>query len=130
MDEADGKLQEPDWFSFRHQMESDEYIPISVDCETLVDRSSARIMMERYPNLFFCRIPGTKDESEKLLAVSKLHAFLIEDAAKPRFIVFVNRVTPPSVIGRSGSFQDKDLEFSTAEKLLERLVLRATPTFL
>lgn len=117
---ADGNMMVPDTFSFASHIKDPEYTAVSVDCATLVDDSSARIMMERYPNLFFCRIPGTKDESEKLLAVSKLHAFLIEDAAKPRFIVFVNRVTPPSVIGRAGSFQDKDLEFSTAEKLLER----------
>lgn len=119
LDAADGKLQEPDWFSFRHQMESGDFIPISVDCETLVDRSSARIMMERYPQMFLCRIPGTAGVGERLLAVSKPHVFLVRDAAKPRFIVFLRKDEQPRILGRDGAVRTDEL-FPDLKSVLAR----------
>lgn len=119
VDEADGELQEPDWFSFRHQMESGEYVPISVDCQTLVDKSSARIMMERYPQMFLCRIPGTSGTGERLLAVSKPHVFLVQDAAKPRFIVFLRKDEKPRILGSDGTARSDEL-FPDLKSVLTR----------
>ena len=116
--EADNRISAPDYFSFKKHLESPEYTSISIDCDTLVDKGSARDLMERYPQLFFCRIPGTYGEEEKLLAVARPHVFLIEDGAKPRFIAFVRRNDKPVVYSPKG--MDKAGEFTRMVDLLER----------
>ena len=119
LEAADAKIGTPDWFSFRHQMESGEFIPISVDCRTLVDHSSARVMMGRYPQMFCCRIPGTNGDKEKLLAVAKPHVFLIKDADKPRFIVFLRKDEMPRILGNDGTVKE-DGAFPDLKAVLSR----------
>ena len=118
LSEADNSISAPDYFSFKRQLESPEYTNISIDCDTLVDKGSARDLMERYPHLFFCRIPGTYGEDERLLAVTRPHVFLIEDGAKPRFIAFLRRDDQPVVFSPKG--RESGHEFSRMADLLAR----------
>ncbi|MBR2562866.1 MAG: hypothetical protein IKE31_12095 [Eubacterium sp.] len=106
LDAADSRVSAPDWFSFKCQMDSGEYVPIVIDKKTLVDDSAAEIMMERYPHLFMCRLPGTDGEEERLLCIPKPHVFFLEDAAGPQYIAFLRKGENPRVLGKSDKGED------------------------
>ena len=70
-----------------------------------------------------CRIPGTAGIEERLLAVSKPHVFLVQDAAKPRFIVFLRKNEKPCILGRDGAARTDDL-FPDLKSVLARFDMK------
>lgn len=66
---------------------------ISIDKETLVDRNNINAQLEqKFPNFFFCTIPGTR--GEQTLMLPKNQVFAVNDADKARYIAFVNNQKP------------------------------------
>ena len=66
---------------------------ISIDKETLVDRNAVNSQLEqKFPNFFFCTVPGTK--GEQTLMLPKNQVFAVNDGDKDRFIAFINNQKP------------------------------------
>ena len=93
-------------------LRSDDYCKLSIDEMTLVDNPVDPLpkqMEEKFPERFFCRIPGTYGDSEQILSVEKSHVFSIEDADRPRYLVFVDREEAPLVMVSKGKNGTRDL---------------------
>lgn len=66
---------------------------ISIDKETLVDRHDINAQLEqRFPNFFFCTVPGTM--GEQTLMLPKNQVFAVNDEDKARYVAFVNNQKP------------------------------------
>ena len=93
-------------------LRSDDYCKLSIDEMTLVDNPVDPLpkqMEEKFPERFFCRIPGTYGDSEQILSVEKSHVFAIEDADRPRYLVFVQKDEAPLVMVSKGKNGTRDL---------------------
>ena len=90
---------------------------ISIDKETLVDRHDINAQLEqRFPNFFFCTVPGTK--GEQTLMLPKNQVFAVNDADKARYIAFVNNQKPAKLWVKGEP--DGGTTYKTGKELFEK----------
>ena len=90
---------------------------ISIDKETLVDRNNINAQLEqRFPNFFFCTVPGTK--GEQTLMLPKNQVFAVNDADKARYIAFVNNQKPAKLWVKGEP--DGGTTYKTGKELFEK----------
>ena len=90
---------------------------ISIDKETLVDRNNINAQLEqRFPNFFFCTVPGTK--GEQTLMLPKNQVFTVNDADKARYVAFVNNQKPVKLWVKGEP--DGGTTYKTGKELFEK----------
>lgn len=90
---------------------------ISIDKETLVDRNNINAQLEqRFPNFFFCTVPGTK--GEQTLMLPKNQVFAVNDADKARYVAFVNNQKPVKLWVKGEP--DGGTTYKTGKELFEK----------
>ena len=90
---------------------------ISIDKETLVDRNNINAQLEqRFPNFFFCTVPGTK--GEQTLMLPKNQVFTVNDADKARYVAFVNHQKPVKLWVKGEP--DGGTTYKTGKELFEK----------
>ncbi len=90
---------------------------ISIDKETLVDRNNINAQLEqRFPNFFFCTVPGTK--GEQTLMLPKNQVFAVNDADKARYVAFVNNQKPAKLWVKGEP--DGGTTYKTGKELFEK----------
>ena len=90
---------------------------ISIDKETLVDRNNINSQLEqRFPNFFFCTVPGTK--GEQTLMLPKNQVFAVNDADKARYVAFVNNQKPVKLWVKGEP--DGGTTYKTGKELFEK----------
>ena len=95
----------------------DNLLEISIDKESLVDRSSAEISnLGLSEDQFACRIPGTKNGNEKYLVIPDTHVFEVAGEKKDRFVAFIPKDDMPDI-----------LEIESNRDLLENDVVNYVP---
>lgn len=101
-------------------LNDEKFLKLSIDDATLVHQPEDPLpqqMMTRYPENFYCRIPGTYGEDEQILQVPKKHVFEVNDADRRRYLVFVKKDEQPTVLSPSGK---KHTEYKSGEDLFSR----------
>lgn len=90
---------------------------ISIDKETLVDRNNINAQLEqRFPNFFFCTVPGTK--GEQTLMLPKNQVITVNDADKARYVAFVNNQKPVKLWVKGEP--DGGTTYKTGKELFEK----------
>lgn len=75
------------------------YIELSIDKETLVDRSADQIrILNLSDDQFACRIPGTYGNTERFLILPDTHVFAISGEEKERFAAFLSKDEQPVIM--------------------------------
>lgn len=78
---------------FRHNT---AYSELSIDAETLVDKSPVnRHLEQKFESFFFCTIPGTR--GEQTLMLPKNQVFLSEKNGRDRYIAFIRNDRAPKI---------------------------------
>ena len=90
---------------------------ISIDKETLVDRHDINAQLEqRFPNFFFCTVPGTM--GEQTLMLPKNQVFAVNDEDKARYVAFVNNQKPAKLWVKGEP--DGGTTYKTGKELFEK----------
>ena len=105
--------QEPEYLRY---LENPEYTRLSIDHETLVEKSRAGIITAADPSVFCCRLPQTYGDGENLLVLPKQQVFVMSDAERKRYIAFVRRDTEPLILNKDGKPLQK---FKNGEELYQ-----------
>lgn len=101
-------------------LNNDNFLKLSIDDATLVHQDTDPVpeqLMTRFPENFYCRIPGTYGKDEQILQVPKKQVFEVNDADRRRYLVFVNKEEQPTVLSPRGR---KYTEYKKGEDLFSR----------
>lgn len=75
---------------------------ISIDKETLVDKSRNAGQLEaKFPNFFFCTVPGTK--GQQTLMLPKNMVFSVSGEERERYVAFVRNDKPAKIFDKFGN---------------------------
>lgn len=117
----DNEIRPSNSFACGSYLEDENYLKLSIDDASLVHNPKDRLpqqMEEKYPEYFFCRIPGTYGDNEQVLGVPKSQVFEVKDADRRRYFVFVHKEDPPMVFTPGGREDHK--AYTTGEALYQR----------
>ena len=85
--------------------------------EISIDRNNINAQLEqRFPNFFFCTVPGTK--GEQTLMLPKNQVFAVNDADKARYVAFVNNQKPVKLWVKGEP--DGGTTYKTGKELFEK----------
>ena len=81
-----------------------DYLEITINHDTLIEKSMyAQSVMQKSPQLFAARIPGTYGSNEETLVLPKQNVFETDEGKT--YIAFIKKNDKPAVIGPDGSIQ-------------------------
>ena len=83
-----------------------DYLEITINRDSLIEKSMyAESVMQKSPQLFAARIPGTYGSNEETLVLPKQNVFETDEGKT--YIAFIKKSDKPAVIGPDGSIQPK-----------------------
>ena len=81
-----------------------DYLEITINRDSLIEKSMyAESVMQKSPQLFAARIPGTYGSNEETLVLPKQNVFETDEGKT--YIAFIKKSDKPAVIGPDGSIQ-------------------------
>lgn len=84
-----------------------DYLEITINHDSLIEKSMyAESVMQKSPQLFAARIPGTYGSNEETLVLPKKNVFETDEGKT--YIAFIKKSDKPAVIGPDGAIQPKD----------------------
>ena len=101
-------------------LNDETFLKLSIDDATLVHQDTDPVpeqLMTRFPENFYCRVPGTYGKDEQILEVPKKQVFEVNDADRRRYLVFVKKDEQPTVLSPGGK---KHTEYKNGEDLFSR----------
>ena len=84
--------------------------------EISIDNNINAQLEQRFPNFFFCTVPGTK--GEQTLMLPKNQVFAVNDADKARYVAFVNNQKPAKLWVKGEP--DGGTTYKTGKELFEK----------
>lgn len=84
-----------------------DYLEITINHDSLIEKSMyAESVMQKSPQLFAARIPGTYGSNEETLVLPKKNVFETDEGKT--YIAFIKKSDKPAVLGPDGSVKPKE----------------------
>ena len=115
LDRIENQVGTANSYAFENYLMNEKYEMLSIDHETLVEGVDKSVLPETEQEKFYCRIPGTYKENEKILTIPKDQVFRMNTGGRARYLAFVKKATEPDVFDRNGQ---KEKTFDSGSSLM------------